>query len=84
MRSSFILGPAQWLTLMADHECELVGDVLPLLTFKTGNQGEASSHEQLQCRICLGDYEENEELMLLPCFHRVQRTLHYVRMLVTS
>lgn len=50
---------------------------LPTFPYKTdGNPPKTAENEdgdEFSCRVCLGEYEEGEELRLLPCFHRFHK-----------
>src|SRR5689334_14697567 len=44
-------------------------DALPTRKFSAVKAGENKSKEQTQCMICLCEYEPDDMLRTLPCFH---------------
>ncbi|PIK47037.1 putative E3 ubiquitin-protein ligase RNF38 isoform X2 [Apostichopus japonicus] len=42
---------------------------LPTFRFQESDSGHQLKEEDKSCTICMGDYETNEELRRLPCFH---------------
>lgn len=57
---------------MGDHEdhdpdADQVIANLPVIKFK---REAGQQNDKLSCTVCMSDYEEGEDLKLLPCFHR--------------
>jgi hypothetical protein len=67
------LNPQSGVQLTNEEKCAIILSALPSYAFKPleKQQGESDDEYTLrtQCQICLGDYEEGEEVRALPCMH---------------
>lgn len=67
------LNPQSGIQLTNEEKCSIILSALPSYAFKPLEKQEGESDDEYtlrtQCQICLGDYEEGEEVRALPCMH---------------
>lgn len=67
------LHPQSGIQLSNEEKCAIILPALPSYPFKPLEKQEGETDDEFtlrtQCQICLGDYEEGEEVRALPCMH---------------
>ena len=67
------LNPQSGVQLSNEEKCAIILSALPSYSFKPLDKQEGETDDEYtlraQCQICLGDYEEGEEVRALPCMH---------------
>jgi hypothetical protein len=67
------LQPQSGVQLSNEEKCAIILTALPSYPFRPMEKQEGESDDDFtlrtQCQVCLGDYEEGEEVRALPCMH---------------
>ena len=67
------LHPSSGIQLSNEEKCAIILTALPSYPFKPLEKQDGETDDEFtlrtQCQICLGDYEEGEEVRALPCMH---------------